>query len=112
MPFLSVQTNQTLADPVGLAKQLSGEVADLLGKPEAYVMVRVEAGLSMTFAGDDGPCVYLELKSIGLPGQRTKDFSSRLCGLMEQLLGVSGARVYIEFSDAPRNLWGWNGSTF
>ena len=26
--------------------------------------------------------------------------------------GIAGDRIYIEFADAPRRMWGWNGGTF
>ncbi|MEE8343261.1 MAG: phenylpyruvate tautomerase MIF-related protein [Gammaproteobacteria bacterium] len=38
--------------------------------------------------------------------------SQALCGLMQQELGVAQDRVYVEFSDVPRKMWGWNGGTF
>jgi len=114
MPLLKIQTNQEL-DPgrrAELAKQASSQVARMLGKPERYVMVALEYNPDMLFAGDNGPLAYLELKSIGLPGERTGDFSSTLCALVEQALEVPRDRIYIEFADAARSMWGWNGGTF
>ena len=64
------------------------------------------------FAGDNQPLAYLELKSIGLPGDRTKALSADLCQLISTELAIAPDRIYIEFHDAPRNMWGWNGSTF
>jgi phenylpyruvate tautomerase PptA (4-oxalocrotonate tautomerase family) len=63
-------------------------------------------------AGNRDPLAYLELKSIGLPAQRTKEFSALLCDLVSRELDIPPDRVYIEFSDAPRAMWGWNGGTF
>jgi len=31
---------------------------------------------------------------------------------MNSELGLPADRVYIEFADAPRSMWGWNGGTF
>ena len=87
-------------------------VASELGKPESYVMVALEDNTPMLFAGDDAPLAYLELKSIGLPESRTAQLSAALCQLMEESIGVGKDRVYIEFADAPRKMWGWNGATF
>ena len=114
MPLLKIQTNR----PVDTGKQsallakASQLVAEKLGKPEQYVMVALESNNGMLFAGSDAPLAYLELKSIGLPESRTTELSQALCGLMEQELGVSQDRVYVEFNNAPRNMWGWNGGTF
>ena len=114
MPFLKIQTNQML--PEAAAKDLAGKasklVAEQLGKPESYVMTSVENNPAMTFAGTDAPLAFLELKSIGLPESATADASRALCELVAGETGIDTARIYIEFSDAPRKMWGWNSSTF
>jgi len=113
VPLLTITTNTQLPDsPDDLLRLASQTVASLLGKPERYVMVQLNHNPLMAFAGDTAPLAYLELKSIGLPGERTADFSRSLCDLISQQLRISPERVYIEFSDAQRHLWGWNGATF
>ena len=114
MPMLMVQTNVEVAaeERGGLLAGLSARVAELLGKPESYVMVALEAGTPMLFGGSDGPTAYLELKSLGLPEERAQEFSAALCGEIERLLGIPPGRVYIEMSGHPRHLWGFNGATF
>ena len=114
MPYLKIQTNESLAaeQTAALLTRASSLVADLLGKPERYVMVAVDAGAPMLFAGGDAPAAYLELKSIGLPESMTPKLSAGLCTLMQEALGVDRERVYIEFHDAARAMWGWNGGTF
>lgn len=114
MPLLKIQTNQVLdaERQTALARKVSATVAELLGKPERYVMISLEHNPSMLFAGSDAPLAYLELKSIGLPAASTAEFSSRLSELLNQEIGLPADRVYIEFADAPRNMWGWNGGTF
>jgi len=32
--------------------------------------------------------------------------------LIKQQLGIDESRVYIEFSNPERHMWGWNGATF
>ncbi len=114
MPYLMIQTNQTLDETVekALLSKASKQVASELGKPESYVMVALEANVPMLFAGDDSPLAYLELKSIDLPEDKTRQLSIALCNLMEESAGISKERVYIEFTNVKRNMWGWNGSTF
>jgi phenylpyruvate tautomerase PptA (4-oxalocrotonate tautomerase family) len=87
-------------------------VATGLGKPEKYVMVTIAPMQPMVFAGSDAPCAYLELKSIGLPTNKTKDLSAALCQLVHDSTGIKADRIYIEFFDAPREMWGWNEGTF
>jgi len=114
MPYLMIQTNQTIDATASksLLAAASKLVAAELGKPENYVMVALEAEVPMLFAGTDAPLAYLELKSIGLPENKTAALSKALCGLIEQSTSISQDRIYIEFADATRAMWGWNGATF
>ena len=112
MPYLKIQTNQAVNETEQLLKKASALVASVLGKPESYVMVALEAQQPMLFAGSNEPLAYLELKSIGLPENKTAEISSKLCALINDTLSISADRVYIEFADAPRKMWGWNNSTF
>lgn len=114
MPYLKIQTNHSIEadktlDFIRAASQL---VAEGLGKPESYVMVALEPPVPMVFAGSDSPTVFMELKSIGLPESRTAQLSASLCQLVQDELAVSPDRVYIEFQDAPRKMWGWDKGTF
>jgi phenylpyruvate tautomerase len=114
MPYLKVQTNKPTDDSVrgALMTELSAAVASGLGKPERYVMVAIDPALPMVFAGTDEPCAYLELKSIGLPQSQTAALSESLCDIIGTALGITPDRIYIEFADAPRAMWGWNRGTF
>ena len=114
MPYLSVRTNKSLAADAcaALLTKASRAVAESLEKPEQYVMVALQGDTPMLFAGHDAPMAYLELKSIGLPESRTAALSRSLCDLMHTELGIPQDRVYIEFANAPRSMWGWNGATF
>ena len=96
MPYLSIRTNTELdSDQAGaLAARASSLVAELLGKPERYVMVSVEPGAVMQFAGSNAPLAYLELKSIGLPESTTADASHALCQLLAEATGA-------EYQGAP-----------
>jgi len=114
MPYLKIQSNQILDQNQQsiLLQDASKLIASELGKPESYVMVNLEPTRPMSFAGTDEPTAYLELKSIGLAESQTKSLSAALCQLIHSFFNISQDRVYIEFADAPRSMWGWNGSTF
>lgn len=114
MPYLSIQTNKTVDTGAQdkLLLQASGLIAGELGKPESYVMTSWEPVRPMTFAGNAKPCAYLEMKSIALPETKTAGISKTLCGLIENELGIPANRIYIEFSDAARSMWGWDNRTF
>lgn len=114
MPYLKIQTNLQFSE--GKRKPVMSKASQLLakqlGKPESYVMVLMEPGLSMLFGGTSEPTAFLELKSISLPENAVQSLAKALCGFMEEELGVQQERVYIEFSDARGKMWGWNGGTF
>ena len=112
MPVLNIKTNKPIEDPAAVLGTLSQQVAAMLGKPENYVMVDLQHNPDMLFAGSNEPLAYLELKSIGLPENRCAEFSATLCGQLESLLGIRPDRIYIEFSNAGRHLFGWDSRTF
>ncbi len=114
MPYLTIRTNQNIEEETGrrMLYKASALIAKELGKSENYVMASLEPPALMLFGGNDAALAYLELKSIGLPEQKTKELSETLCTLLEEEVGIARDRIYIEFSNAERHLWGWNGTTF
>jgi phenylpyruvate tautomerase PptA (4-oxalocrotonate tautomerase family) len=113
MPYLKIQTNL----PIGkksqqtILRNASRLIAIELEKPEGMVMVALEDDTAMLFAGSDDPVAFLELKSVGLPGRRTKQLSRALCQLIKEHLGITSDRVYVKFIDVNRGMWGWKGDT-
>lgn len=115
MPLIKVQTSIASLDQAeveGLLKELSASLANHLGKPESYVMTAFEANVPMTFGGTTDPVCYIEIKSVGTMGTKTKAMSQEFCAQVESALGVPKNRTYIEFADAAGAMWGWNGGTF
>jgi len=114
MPLLKIDTNALLESEAKtqLINSASKQVANMLGKPERYVMVKLECNPYMIFAGNSEPLVYAELKSLGLPEDKTRDYSASLTKLFAEEIQVDADRIYIEFKNAERHLWGWNGTTF
>lgn len=112
MPLMNIKTNIAIDDKSAFAGLASKLTAQALGKPETYVMVLVEDEQVLLFAGNDQPAAYIELKSIGLPESDTAGLSSSLCQLVSEQLSIDNSRIYIEFSNAQRHMWGWKGATF
>jgi len=112
MPLLTIKTNIKLIDKKDIAEKASLTIANILGKPESYVMVQVEDEQCLIFAGEHDPCALLELKSLGLPENATADFSARLCEFMKIEAQIDASRIYIEFSSPQRHMWGWDQRTF
>ena len=116
MPLLSIETNVSFDEEdnaaPGVLASLSQAVAAMLGKPEQYVMVNLKTGQDLFFAGSGAPAAYVQLKSLGLPEDKTADYSHTLCELINRELGIPADRIYIEFSSPARHMWGWNNTTF
>jgi len=114
MPFFKVETNRQADDARtgALLNKASALVSQMLGKPEKFVMVSIETDKRMMFGGDGEPTAFVQLKSIGLPTDRCAEFSGKICQFLSDELGIQPDRVFIDFKDAARNLFGWNGKTF
>lgn len=114
MPYFSIETNKKV-DDVGeeaVTHKASAFIAELLGKPEGYVMVAFKHSTPMRFGGELAPAAMLNLHSIGLPEERSAELSAKICAFVEQELGVSPERIFIDFRDLERRMFGWNGKTF
>jgi phenylpyruvate tautomerase PptA (4-oxalocrotonate tautomerase family) len=108
MPYLKIQTNLPLSKQA--ERNILKDASLLVG--EEFVMIAVQPDTPMLFAGTDDPVAFLELKSIGLPAQKTKQLSQTLCALINSHLGIRPERVYVKFIDVRRGMWGWKGDTF
>ncbi len=114
MPFLSLNTNIDLDDSqaAGLLEEMTQVIKTATGKSERYIMTEVESSKLMMFAGSTDPLAYLECKSIGLTPTQAKNLSASISQLLQSELKIPAERIYIEFSNCPAELWGWNGNTF
>ena len=114
MPYFAITTNQTIsaADRDELAKKASAFIAQLLAKPEAYVMVSVSPDLAMTFGGSTDPSAYVRLKSIGLHQSRCDEFAEKISDFLEQHARIPRNRVFIDFTELRPTLFAWDGKTF
>jgi hypothetical protein len=114
MPLIKIETNQSLDDSAiqSLLKKTSEFAAEMLKKPEEYIMVNLSLDNAMMFAGTTGPLAYVTVKSIGLPKERCADYSSAICGFLEKELSIPADRVYVDFADIQGKMFGWNRKTF
>ena len=114
MPLLKIQVNTVvLADKAeALLSQGTDLIVNEMNKPRDYVQVVLEPGTAIAFAGTREPSAFVELRSLGLPEETARLLSEKICGLLEAELSIPPTRVFINFFDFPRPLWGWNGKTF
>ena len=114
MPLLRIQTNVSVPNErrATILSELTDTIARELGKPKEYVQVVLQPGLAMSFAGSVEPTAFVEVRSLGLPGDKPQSLSEGLSREMEVRLGVPANRVFLNFADVPRTHWGWNAGTF
>ncbi|CAM8959735.1 unnamed protein product [Rhodiola kirilowii] len=115
MPTLNLYTNipvdaVTASD---ILKDATKAVAKIIGKPDSYVMILLNGGVPIAFAGTAEPAAYAELVSIGGlgPGVNGK-LSSTIAQILQTKLSIESSRFYIKFYDVERSLFGYNGSSF
>ena len=114
MPYFSIETSKRI-DAVGeeaVTHKASAFIAELLGKPEGYVMVAVKHSTPMRFGGELEPAAMVQLHSIGLPKDRCTEYSEKICVFVQQELSVAPERIFIDFRDLERSMFGWNAKTF
>ncbi|EOY32046.1 Macrophage migration inhibitory factor - like 3 [Theobroma cacao] len=115
MPTLNIYTNVPV-DAVttsDILKDATKAVAKTIGKPESYVMILVNGGVPMAFAGTEAPAAYGELISIGGLGPSVNSkLSSTIADILQTKLSIDASRFYIKFYDVQRSYFGFNGSTF
>ncbi|MBI5546555.1 MAG: hypothetical protein HY901_21955 [Deltaproteobacteria bacterium] len=114
MPFVHVQTSVPVSEPAReeLLVAVSRLAAKAIGKPESYVMTGLSQG-PMLMGGKPGPAAFCEVRSIGGLGPEVcTALSSQLCALLEEKLGVTPERVFLNFVEVEAERWGWNKATF
>jgi len=112
MPLLNIKTNIIIESKSSFTQAASEFTAELLGKLESYVMINIEDSQCLMFAGSETPCALLSLKSLGLTEDLTASYSQKLCEFIHSQTKIETARIYIEFSNPERHMWGWNSHTF
>ncbi|TYJ21905.1 hypothetical protein E1A91_A08G093300v1 [Gossypium mustelinum] len=102
MPTLNLYTNVPV-DAVttsDILKDATKAVAKIVGKPESYVMILVNGGVPMAFAGTEAPAAYGELISIGGLGPSVNaKLSSTVADILQTKLSIDSSRFYIKFYD-------------
>ena len=113
MPLLKIQTNTKVpSSKEQILKDTSSFVSGMLGKPEKYVMVKLETESAMFFGGNATGALLAELRSINLPGKQTKEFSEKLSDYLSKIFNISPERIFIIFDSVDPTMWSMNGKTF
>ncbi|CAM8971514.1 unnamed protein product [Rhodiola kirilowii] len=106
MPCLNISTNVNLesVDTSSILSEATTAVANIIGKPEAYVMVVLKGSVPLAFGGTEQPAAYGELVSIGgLNPSVNKKLSAGIASILETKLSVPKGRFFLKFSDVKAN---------
>jgi phenylpyruvate tautomerase len=117
MPLIIIKSSTSEISPDSrkeIHDQAETSLSNILKKSRDYVMSILELGQAMSFAGDaSAPSAYIEVKNVGiLAPETTQILSKEITDNISTKLGVSPDRIYIEYQQSERHMWGWNGSTF
>ena len=116
MPLIKVHYPTELEPRMlhSLSSSLTELTAKALGKSSDFVMTVFQKTELQSFGSDiHSPSLFIEVKNVGsLPTETTSTLSSKISELCSELIKVQSSRIYIDFQESPRHLWGWNGKTF
>lgn len=116
MPLFRLATNASIADDarLPLAERFSKLTAEILGKPESYVMVQLAPDTTMLFGGTPAPTAFFEVFSLGeISGAQAKRFSAEVSAMLQEGLDIAPSRIYSAYHPWDRrDLWGYDGGTF
>lgn len=115
MPMIHVQTSIAIDEEkqTNLMNNLSSAVAELLEKPESYMMVILDAESTMIMSGTPEPAAFIEVRSVGsISEQEAKNLSGKISEIVGQEIGVGAGRIYLNFQGVPGVMWGFDGRTF
>ena len=116
MPCIQVKVNFALTaqQKTDVVSQLSKLVAKLTCKPEFYVMVVLDDNSTISFGGDcTSKACFADLRSIGaINRSANKTYSSNICKLLNEKLGIETSRIYLNFQSYAGENWGHDGTTF
>ncbi len=113
MPFISTKTNvkMTDANEKVLREKLGEAISMLPGKSETWLMLSLEDGLRMAFAGSPDPCAMIQVTVYGrATPEAYRKFTRKVTEIVSEELGISPDRIYIAYGETEN--WGWSGSNF
>lgn len=114
MPLCQVRTSAPVdgATAANTLVELSAAVAELLHKPEDYVLTTIDQA-AMCMGGEISKAAYVDLRSIGgLTPATNRALSKQLCEILHRRLGVAHDHIFITFTHVEPSCWGHDGGTF
>ena len=111
MPYIQVQTNQTISaeNAIAIKTQLGTAITAIPGKSESWLMVGLEGDCQLYFKGTDAPAAMVSVRIYGTASDNALNtLTSHITGILTDTLAIPSDRIYVSFWGTEH--WGWNGS--
>ena len=109
MPYINISTSVVIEEKKKLIEEISILISSLTNKSKRFVMAKIDDNSEM-YLEDEGPCCFLEIKSIG--SLNPSDMAKPISNFVFEKMGIPIDKIYISFEDVPASMWAWNGRTF
>ncbi len=113
MPFIDCKITQKLTeDKKEALKTELGKAVSIIRKSESYLMVGIDDGYDLYFAGkklQSGAYVSVSLYGAA-NAEAYEKMTAAVCDTLKNVLNIDGSSVYVTYHGI--NDWGWNGSNF
>lgn len=113
MPFIDNKLSLKLTDAQKeTLKTRLGKAVSAIGKGESYLMVGIEDGVDLYFAGKKlarGAYVSVSLFGASSPANYAR-MTGLVCDILEEELGIPKNAVYVTYHEVEN--WGFNGGNF
>jgi phenylpyruvate tautomerase PptA (4-oxalocrotonate tautomerase family) len=74
-------------------------------------MVSFAPAVQMTFAGEESPTAFLELRSIGVPDSKRNSLTAALTDLVARNCEIKPDRIFVVLVDVNARFWSLSGAT-
>lgn len=113
MPYIEAKVTVPVAEKkLETLKARFGRAVGLIHKPESYLMVGIEGGKDLWFAGEKlEKGAYVSVSAFGDPARADcAKMAAELTRILWEELEIPGENIYITFH--PVKTWAWQGELF
>ncbi len=113
MPYIEAKVTVPVTEKkLEALKARFGRAVSLIHKPESYLMVGIEGGRDLWFAGEKlEKGAYVSVSAFGDPARADcAKMAVELTKILREELEIPGENVYITFH--PVKNWAWQGELF
>ena len=113
MPFINTMvTTEITFEKEEILKAKLGKAIALIGKPEAYLMLKFEENCRLWFAGENSEeAAYVEVALLhSAPKASYEKLTQAICDILSEELAIPTSRIYVKYSETE--FWGYDGFMF